>query len=182
MCIPLCKLCAFPVRICIPIEDVHSWWGASPFPVRICIPNENVHSRWGVLIPGQDVHSRWVTSPFPVRHVLYVLRVNHNRIHILTGNGDVTHREWRCASPGMHILTGNGDVTHWECTSSPGMGMWLTENGVCLTRNGNVIHRECTSSPGMHILTGNAHSLYRVMLTVTPSYIEHSRETEIGSI
>ena len=39
----------------------------------------------------------------------------------LTGNGDVPHREWGCASPGM---------------------------GMCLT--------------GMHILTGNAHSLYRV--------------------
>ena len=40
---------------------------------------------------------------------------------------------------------------------SPGMGM-------CLMGNGDVPHRESTSSPGMHILTGNAHSLYRVNL------------------
>ena len=25
----------------------------------------------------------------------------------LTGNGDVTRREYGCASPGMHVLTGN---------------------------------------------------------------------------
>ena len=44
---------------------------------------------------------------------------------------------------------------HRECISLPGMGM-------CLTGNGDVPHRECTSAPGMHILTGNAHGLYRV--------------------
>ena len=33
------------------------------------------------------------------------------------------HREWGCFSPEINILTGNGDVTHRECTSSPGMGM-----------------------------------------------------------
>ena len=71
----LYKLCAFPLRICIPGEDVHSRWGTFPFPVRM----------------------------------------NHNGINILTGNGDVTHR---------------------ECTSSLGMGMCLS---------------------------GNAHSLYRVL-------------------
>ena len=65
------------------------------------------------------------------------------------------HQELRCDSPEMHILTGNGDVTHRECTSSPGMGS-------CLTGNGDVTHRECTFSPGMHILTGSAHRLYRV--------------------
>ena len=56
----------------------------------------------------------------------------------------------------MRILTGNGDVTHRECISSPGMGM-------CPTGNANP-HQEwgCDSS-GMHILTGNAHSLYRVV-------------------
>ena len=57
-------------------------------------------------------------------------------MHILTGNGDVPHREWGCASPRM---------------------------GKCLTVNRDVPHRECTSSPGMHILTGNAHSLYMVV-------------------
>ena len=58
------------------------------------------------------------------------------------------------------MLTGNGDVPHRECISSPGMGM-------CLTGNGDVPHRESTSSPGMHILTGNAHSLYRVCFFFT---------------
>ena len=28
-------------------------------------------------------------------------------IHILTGNWDVPHRQWGCASPGMNILTGH---------------------------------------------------------------------------
>ena len=33
----------------------------------------------------------------------------------LTGNGDVPHWEWGCASLGMGMcLTGNGDVPHWE--------------------------------------------------------------------
>ena len=57
-------------------------------------------------------------------------------------------------------LTGNEDVPHQECTSSPGMGM-------CLAGNGDVTHWECTFSPGMHILTWNAHSLYRVCYRVS---------------
>ena len=69
----------------------------------------------------------------------------------LTGNGDVPHGEWGCASPGMHILTGNGDVPHrnahphkeWEC-NPPVMHI--------LTGNEDVPHRECTSSPGTHIV------------------------------
>ena len=68
-----------------------------------------------------------------------------------------TYREWRCDSPGIHILTGNGDMPHQECTFSPGMGMWLTGNGMCLTRNGAVTGRKCTSAPRMHILAGNAY-------------------------
>ena len=64
---------------------------------------------------------------------------------------------------GMHILTGNGDVRHRECTLSPGMGTCLTRMHI-LTGNGNVTHRECTSLLGMYILTRNAHSLYRVFL------------------
>ena len=35
------------------------------------------------------------------------------------------------------------------------------------TRNARS-HRECTSAPGMHVLTGNAHSLYRVLLILGP--------------
>ena len=64
----------------------------------------------------------------------------------LTGNRDVPHREWGCASPGMHILTGNRNVPHreWEFASS-GIVM-------CLTGNGDVPHQECTSSPGMHVV------------------------------
>ena len=48
---------------------------------------------------------------------------------------------------------------HWEWRSdSPEMGMYLTGNK-------DVPHREWgCDSPGMHILTGNAHSLYRVLL------------------
>ena len=39
----------------------------------------------------------------------------------------------------------------------------MNHNGInILTGNGDVPQREYTSSPGMHILTGNAHSLYRV--------------------
>ena len=55
---------------------------------------------------------------------------------------DVSHREWRCDSPGMHFLTGNGNLPHQE---------W------------DVPHREWgRASLGMHILTRNAHSFYRV--------------------
>ena len=32
---------------------------------------------------------------------------------------------WELDSPGMHILTWNGDVTHRECTSSTGMRVKL---------------------------------------------------------
>ena len=76
----------------------------------MCIPGEaHLHSRWGHALPvrhipiyGEDVHSLWGTSPFLVRH-------------ILTGNGNVSHRECT-SSPGMHILTRNGNVPHRECT------------------------------------------------------------------
>ena len=44
------------------------------------------------------------------------------------------------------------------------MVMWLTGNG-------NVFHRECTSLPGMHILTGNPHSLCRMIILGRPSAI-----------
>ena len=49
----------------------------------------------------------------------------------LNGNAH-PHREWGCTSPGMHILTGNGDVTHPECTP-PGMHI--------LTRNAHSLYR-----------------------------------------
>ena len=124
---------AFPVRMCIPSEaHPHSRWGTSPFSVRhIPIPGEahlhsRSHSQWGCLFHCDSLfHSD--SSPLGM--------------HILTGNGDVAHSEWRCASPGMDILTGNGDVPHQECT---GMGMWLIKNAHP--------HLEYISSPGMHIV------------------------------
>ena len=158
---------AFSVRH-IPIlgEDVHSRWGTSPFPVRTCIPGEaHPHSRWGWIT------MKW-TSSLGIGMCL-IGNAHHNRkwgcaspgMHILTGNGDVPHRECT-SSPGMGIcLTGNGNVPHqeWGC-ASPGMRMCLTRNGVCLTGNGNVLHQEWgCASPGVHILTGNAHSLYRMI-------------------
>ena len=103
-----------------------------------------------------------------------------DELNILTGNGDVPHRDTGCASTGIHIFTENGDVPHQECRSSPGMGMCLTRNAHphgnahshlewgCaslgmhnLIGNEDVLYRECTSSPGMDILTRIAHSLYR---------------------
>ena len=85
--------------------------------------------------------------------------MSHIGINILTRNGDLPHREWGFASPGMGMcLIGNG--------------MCLTGNGMCLTGNGDVPHREwdvphrewdvphreCTSSRGMGMfLTENAH-------------------------
>ena len=100
------------------LNYVHSWWGTSPLPVRMCIPVSHIpipgeahrHSWWGtspflmrhIAIPDEDVLSRWGTSPFLVRYILIVIH---------------PHREWGCALPGMHILTGNGDVPHRECTS-----------------------------------------------------------------
>ena len=77
----------------IPGEDVHSWWGTAPFPVRICIPGEaHPHSRWG-----------WIT----------VEETYSLGMHNLTGNGDVPHREWECASPGMNVLTWNAHSLYW---------------------------------------------------------------------
>ena len=71
----------------------------------------------------------------PDKYLAFPKRMNHNGINILTENGDVTHREC-ISSLGMGMcLTGDVDVPHWE---------WRCD------------------SPGMHILTGNAHSLYKV--------------------
>ena len=47
-----------------------------------------------------------------------------------------------------------------------------------LTGNGHTTHRECTSSLGMHILTRNAHSLCRVLLNRSTSWIVQRRPTE----
>ena len=69
----------------------------------------------------------------------------------LTGNGDVPHGEWECASRGMGLcLTGNGDVPHrdWGCASQ-----------------------------GMHILTGNAHTSYRVFFFDNSSHADHQDRT-----
>ena len=72
----------------------------------------------------------WLSYLVSKSHCAFPVRINHNGINILTGNGDVTHR---------------------ECTSSPEMGM-------CLTGNGDVPHREWGCDlPGMRILTGKAH-------------------------
>ena len=106
----------FPVRhIPIPLEahpyswwDVHSRWVTSPFPVRMCIPDQ------------AHLHSPWSSSPFLVRCAFPVS-------HIPIPGEDES--QWRCDSPGMHILTGNGDVSHrqYGCVS-PAMGIWLTGN------------------------------------------------------
>ena len=98
---------------------------------------------------GEDLHSRWVTSPFPVRMFIPLW-------FILTGNMDVCltgnahpHREWGCDWPGMNILTGNGDVTDREWTSSPEMGMCLTGNAHSLYRvilTWQVIHLQFTEN------------------------------------
>ena len=180
----LSELCAFPVRICIPGEDVHSLWETSRFPVRyISFPGEDMHSRWGTFpfpvrmcIPGEThPHSRWAYALL-VRHISIPGEAHpHSRwgfsfplrmfivIH--------PHWEWGCASPWMGMcLTGNEDVPHQECISSLGMEMCLTGNAhphwewrcvspgmaMCLTGNGDVPHREWTSSPGMEMcLIGN---------------------------
>ena len=79
-----------------------------------------------------------------------------------------------CAFPVSHITIPGEDVysivihPHRECTSSPGMWMYLTGNAHpnwewrcaspgmhILTGNGDV---------GMHIITGNTRSLYRVSI------------------
>ena len=89
----------------------------------------------------------------------------------LTGNAH-SHPEWGCASREMGMcLTGNGDVPHgkWGCASR-GMGM-------CLTGIGDVPHKECTSSPGMNILTGNAHTSYRVFFFDNSSHADHQDRT-----
>ena len=92
--VSLYKLCAFPVRIWIPSEDVHSRWGTSPFPMRMCIPGEaHLHSWWGFA--------------FPVRMFILLWFITSS-----LGMELVTHQEWECASLGMHILTENGHILY----------------------------------------------------------------------
>ena len=72
-------------------------------------------------------------------------------MHILTGNGDVPHWEWGCASLGMGMcLTGNGDVPHWEwdvphreCYPHREWGFASLGMGMCLIGNAHP-HQECT--------------------------------------
>ena len=121
----LYKLCAFPVRICIPGEDTHSRWSTSPFLVRhIFIPDE------------AHPHSRWGTSSFLVR--MWIPGEAH------------PYFRWGCAFPVSHIAIPGEDGysivihPHRECISSKGLK-------VCLTGNAH-LHRECISSPRMHIV------------------------------
>ena len=73
-----------------------------------------------MCIPGEaHPHSWWVTSPIPSEDV-----TNHNGIYILTGNGDVTHRESKFSSE--MCLNWNAHL-HWESISSPGMQIVYTE-------------------------------------------------------
>ena len=69
------------------------------------------------------------------------------------------HWEWGCDdSPEMPILIGNEDVPHWE---------WGCDSSIMFihTGNGDVPRQECTSSAEVGMcLTGNAHSLYRVLI------------------
>ena len=81
--ITLYKLCAFPVRICIPVEDVHSRCGTFPFPVRMN------HNGMNILTGSTYSHREWGCTS--------------QGIHILTRNGDVPHREC-ISSPGKHIV------------------------------------------------------------------------------
>ena len=97
---------------------MHSRWGTFPFPVRMCIFGEaHPHSRWGCALPvrhipilGEEMHSRWSISSFPVRMCIPIPSEDVHSIVIHP------HQEWGCASLGMHILTGNGDVPHRERT------------------------------------------------------------------
>ena len=75
----------------------------------------------------------------------------------LNRNGDVPHREWGCASPGMHILTGNRDVPHRGYTSSVGMGMCLTLNARPHQEWECILPGMGMLSPVMHILARNAY-------------------------
>ena len=65
----------------------------------MCIPNE------------AHLHSRWACA--------FSVRINHNGMHIFTGNGDVTHREYTFSSEMGMYLTGNAHP-HRKCISSPG--------------------------------------------------------------
>ena len=70
-------------------------------------------------------------------------------MHILTGIADMPHQEWRCYSPRIHILIEIGYVAHQQCTSSPGLRIYLTGNA-------HPHWDDRYASLGMHILTGIA--------------------------
>ena len=96
--------CALLVsHIHIPGEaHPHSRWSTSSFPVRMSISGEAYpHSWWRCFILGES-HPH-----FTARLILFSARMNHKGINILTGNGNVAHR---------------------ECIPSLGMRMWLTRN------------------------------------------------------
>ena len=82
-------------------------------------------------------HPRWGYA-FPARICIPGESHPHSRWGCLFHCDSSSPGIWMCASPGMRILIGNGDVTDREWTSSPEIGMCLA---------------------------GNAHSLYRVILT-----------------
>ena len=122
----LYKLCALPVRMCIPGEDESQW-------------NEHPHREWGYS------HREW-GCPSPGMGMCFTGNAHTHReweyaspgMHILTRNGDVPHEECTSsprmgiASPGMYVFTGNVRL-HRECASSPGMHI-LTRDAQSLYR------------------------------------------------
>ena len=86
-----CSFSFFEILAAPFINYVNSWWGYA-FPLRMFIP------LWFILT-GNGMCLTWNAHPY---------------------------REWLCHSPGMHILTGNGDVPHRECIFSPRMHIVYT--------------------------------------------------------
>ena len=101
--ITLYKLCAFPVRMCIPSEDESQW-------------NKHPHREWRCDSP--EMHIFTGNGDVPYRECRWECTSSPGMGMCLTGNAH-PDQEWGCNLPGMHILTGNGDVPHREWISSP---------------------------------------------------------------
>ena len=78
---------AFPVRICIPGEDVHSRWVTSPFSVRMFIP------LWVILTGNAHSLYRMLWEIAALRHSFKSIRW-HLKITVLPGSHLFWPRSW----------------------------------------------------------------------------------------
>ena len=193
--------CRYPLQgmhLLTGMTDMPHWESTSSLGWQICLTG-NAHPHWDCRCPSLECTSSLGCGYTSLgMHVLTkIVDIPHQEctsssgLQICLTRNAYPHWDCRCpllgmglwiyltgnahplldcgyTSPGKHILTGIADMPHWKCTSSPGLQM-------CLTRNAHP-HRDCGyASLGMGMwLTGNALSLYRVLLWTEKTLIVYS--------